>query len=480
MEKSSSPLWQGRSSGSVDDIMIDMGESISLDIHLYREDIAGSRAHARMLEKIGILSEEDLKSILEGLDQVELEIRQGRLPLRPELEDIHTHVETRLVELVGEAGKRLHTARSRNDQVALDTHLFVQRTSREILEKITLLLSALLKRAEENVEAILPGYTHLQVAQPIRLSHHLMAHFWAFLLDAERFLQALEGARRLPLGSGALAGVNYPNDREFLKAELGFSSLYENSMDAVASRDHMLDYLHAASVFAAHASRLAEEIVLWNSVELAFITLPDSLTTGSSIMPQKKNPDLAELIRGKTGRIYGHHLNLLTTLKGLPYAYNRDLQEDRFPLIDTGEQVQLILRALHSMVNAMQFNSQNMTRSLEKGFATATDLADALVNQKGIPFRESHHIAGSLVALCVKENHTLSSIPAKLRATIHPALADDTFYSGAIDMMASTEKKVSRGGTSRVRQTEQLETAKKAIAELQSQIPPEFSITRKP
>ena len=448
MSEDKGQLWAGRASGQVADITVRMGESISLDVELYREAIRGSVAPARMLRKMGIVSGEELSAIEEGLRQVRREIEAGILPLRPELEDIHTHVEQRLTELAGEGGRKLHTARSRNDQVAVDTHLFVRRACGEIAGEILLLCEALLERASQQTGTVLPGYTHLQVAQPIRLSHHLMAHFWSFSRDLERFARAGRNAERLPLGSGAMAGVNYENDREFLKEELGFRELYPNSMDAVSTRDHILEFLFAAGVFASHASRLAEELILWNSVEFGFISLPDSLTTGSSIMPQKKNPDLAELSRGKSGRVQSHLVNLLVNLKALPLTYNRDLQEDRFPLLDTRTQSLMIAEALRLMIAGAEFHAQRMRASLERGFATATDLADALVSEKNVAFREAHHIVGNLVRVCAERSFTLGEVPQEVRAEVSPYFGDDTFYSRAVSLERSADKKVSRGGTS--------------------------------
>jgi len=465
---SQSQLWTGRSAGRVDDITVEMGESISLDIELYREDIQGSIAHAGMLRHIGILSDEEFSSIVDGLRRISGEIEAGQMKLDPALEDIHTHVESRLIEIAGDAGKKLHTARSRNDQIALDTHLFVRRSSREIGKLIYHLCDVLLRRAEENSDTILPGYTHMQVAQPVRLSHHLMSHFHAFCRDAERFLQAARRADILPLGSGALAGVNYATDREFLRKALGFSGIYENSMDAVSSRDHILDFLYACAVFAQHASRVGEEIILWNSVEFSFIELPDELTTGSSIMPQKKNPDLAELARGKTGRIYGNLFNLLTTLKSLPLAYNRDLQEDRLPLLDSARQTSMTVRALSAMIERMRFRSDRMKGSLEAGFAAATDLADALVLEKKVPFREAHHIAGALVRLCVEGGWVLSSVPAEVRKKASEFLADDEFYKKAVDLTRSADKKISSGGSAKSRQLEQLKNARADLEKRQA------------
>ena len=458
-------LWQGRASGRVADITVEMGESISLDIELYREDIFGSAQHARMLARIGVLSAEDLGGILEGLHTIRAEIEEGRLPLRAELEDIHTHVENRLIELAGEAGKRLHTARSRNDQVALDTHLFVRRRSRELGGAVGRVCAALYERARGGLDILLPGYTHLQVGQPVRLSHHLLAHFWSFARDVRRFHLAAQEADALPLGSGAMAGVNYATDREFLRIAMQFSSIYPNAMDAVASRDHIFNYLHACSVFMVHASRIAEEIILWCSLEFGFLSLPDSLTTGSSIMPQKKNPDLAELVRGKVGRVLGHYQSLAVSVKGLPFAYNRDLQEDRSPLLDAGRQCSLTARALEAMVTEMQFHPDRMLASLERGFAAATDLADALVRDCGISFREAHHIAGRLTAVCSARGITFAEVSAFDRAQVSPHLADEKFFRAAVDLTESADKKISEGGTARRRQEEQLELARVRLSE---------------
>lgn len=442
-----------------------MGQSIDLDVQLYREDIQGSRAHARMLARIGVLNQTELDQILEGLSQVEGEMAAGELPLRWELEDIHTHVENRLAELIGETAGKLHTARSRNDQVAVDTHLFVKKKSRELRFQILDLCRDLLEQAEKNLDVTVPAYTHLQVAQPARLAHPLMAHFWSFFRDAERMQFSYQQADRLPLGSGACLGVNYDTDREFLREELKFNSIYENSMDAVASRDHILNFLYAISVFGTHASRIAEEIIIWCSIEFSFLKLPDSVTTGSSIMPQKKNPDLAELIRGKAGRLNGNLINLMTAVKGLPLAYNRDLQEDRQPLLDSAYQAGLIVRALHAMVRGMEFQTQNMQKSLDRGFATATDLADALVWEKGVPFREAHHAVGKLVAVCDERNVSLLELDRERRQEVHPAFGEDDFYRQAVDPATSADRKRSQGGTARFRLEEQLALARQSLEE---------------
>ncbi len=456
-------LWVGRSSGDVSDVAIAIGESISLDKELYREDIKGSLAHAKMLHRIGLLDKDDLEKILSSLKNIKQEIESNQFVFDVSLEDIHTHIEKSLIDVCGDAGRRLHTARSRNDQIAVDTHLYVTERSKEIGKKILELCSLLLEKAKEEVSTLLPGYTHLQIAQPIRLSHHILAHFWSFLRDVKRFAIAAEMAGKLPLGSGAFAGVNYETDREFLRTELGFHSIYPNSMDAVSSRDHILDFLYAQSTFMTHASRLAEEIILWSSHEFSFLQLPDHLTTGSSIMPQKKNPDLAELVRGKTGRVQSHLHNLFTNLKALPLTYNRDLQEDRFPLLDSCNQTQLCVAALSAMMQEVVYNRKNMYSALENGFATATDLADSLVQEKAIPFREAHHIVGRLVKHCVEYSKTLSQVAKKDRIDIHKALEDESFYEKSINTEASVEKKKSYGGTSLASQKKQFTEAKEAI-----------------
>ena len=450
--------------------MVRMGESIFLDIELYREDLKGSAEHARMLAKCGIITAGDLSNILEGLRTIGTEIANGQMQLQPELEDIHTHIETRLIELIGEAGKRLHTARSRNDQIAVDTHLFVKRKSSELRTQILQLCQSLLRRANENIDVIIPSYTHLQVAQPVRFAHHLLAYFWKFLRDADRYANAFESADCMPLGSGAATGVNYATDRPLLQQSLEFASLYENSMDAVSSRDHILDYLYAGSVFAVHSSRLAEELILFTGVEFGFLELPDRLTTGSSIMPQKKNPDLAELSRGKSGRLISLLNQLLITIKGLPLTYNRDLQEDRLPLIDSGIQCSMICESFIAMIDGFVVHQKRIARSLEAGYATATDLADALVLAKKIPFREAHHIVGRFVSACNTQSITFQQASAELRLSVHEALADDDFYFNAIDKIKSVDRKVSRGGTAKERLAEQLQYAKTALDKRQSQI----------
>ena len=458
-KSSQEKLWVGRSDGSVSNILVEMGESIQLDKHLYKEDIRASLTHARVLKKANILSSSEFEKIKEGLQKIKREIEEEKFTWNVQLEDIHTNIEKRLIEIIGLTGKKLHTARSRNDQIAVDSHLYVRTASHELAKKTLKLCQTLLRRANENVKIIIPGYTHLQVAQPIRLSHYLLAHFWAFTRDLKRFYWANDSANALALGSGAFAGVNYSIDRELAREDLKFNSIYPNSIDAVSSRDHILDFLYSCSIFMLHASRIAEEIILWSSSEFAFLELSDSLSTGSSIMPQKKNPDLAELIRAKCARTQANLHNMMTNMKGLPLSYNRDLQEDRFPLLDSYKQVKLSTQALEEMLSSISFKKNRMKSSLENGFCTATDLADALVLKKKIPFREAHHLVGKLIKSCIEQNKNLDTINKKSREKIHLAFAEEAFYKSAIGLEESTDKKKSYGSTSLESQRKQLEEA---------------------
>ena len=369
--------------------------SIHYDRRLYRQDIAGSMAHARMLAKQGIILAEDAEAIVRGLAAIEEEVRDGTFPWKEELEDLHMNIEARLFELVGEAAGRLHTARSRNDQVAVDMRLYTKEVIQETLWGIKELQGALLDIAESHKEVVLSGYTHLQRAQPVLLSHHLLAYFSMFQRDRERFQECLGRADVLPLGSGALAGVTYPIDREHLAKELGFARLSENSMDAVSDRDYLVEYLASAALCMAHLSRLAEELVLWSSQEFDFIRLDERYTTGSSMMPQKRNPDFAELARGKTGRVYGNLMGLLTVLKGLPLTYNRDLQEDKEGFFDTVDTLLSTLDVFAGMMATLQVNREQARRAVEESYVLATDLADYLV-AKGVPFREAHGIVAEV------------------------------------------------------------------------------------
>ena len=378
------------------EVVSDYTVSLHYDRRLYRQDIAGSRAHARMLAKQGIIPQSDCEAILSGLDAVEREIEGGAFPWRPELEDIHMNIERRLFEMIGEPALRLHTARSRNDQVALDVRMFVKDAIGDALAAIRRLRRGLVEVAAANSDAAMPGYTHLQRAQPTLFAHHMLAYFEMLGRDAERFSQARARADVMPLGSGALAGLPYPIDRDFVARELGFSRVSANSMDAVSDRDFLLDFHAAAAICAMHLSRLAEELVLWSSDEFGFIRLADAHTTGSSIMPQKRNPDFAEIARGKTGRVYGALIGLLTTLKGLPLTYNRDMQEDKEGLFDTADTLLATLDIFAEMVGGMEVQRERMAAAArEGGYLLATDVADYLV-AKGMPFREAYRAAAAL------------------------------------------------------------------------------------
>lgn len=464
MTQKEKKLWGGRFQERASSILERIGESVSFDHKLYKEDIQGSIAHARMLQKIGILNKEELAQVESSLAQIRKELEEGKLEFKSELEDIHMHIESRLTELIGETGKKLHTARSRNDQVTQDVRLFILNQGNEILRSIVNLRKALYEKAELSLDVIIPGYTHLQVAQPIRASQYLLSWFWALERDQEFLRFALQSSSELALGSGAMAGVNYPTDREFLKKELGLSKISHNSMDGVASRDHILQFLFAASQLMIHASRICEDIILYSSQEFGILKLPDSLTTGSSIMPQKKNPDIAELIRGKSGRVVGNLNHLLVMLKGLPSTYNRDLQEDKLALFDSIETVQISLEGIQAMVEGWVWVPERAEASLKNGFATATDLADFLVGQKKIPFRTAHELVGTLVGICVEKKKTLFDLPESDRISICEHFAGKE-YEEAVSLSLSADKKISYGGTSRKRQEEQLKIALESLKE---------------
>jgi len=400
--------------------------SLSFDQRLYKQDIAGSLAHAKMLAKQGIISEEDASVITVGLEAIRQEIEQGNFKFKPELEDIHMAIEARLIEKIGDRGRKLHTARSRNDQVALDMRLFTKEAITDTVKALREFQRALLDVAEVNMKVIIPGYTHLQAAQPVLLTHHLLAYFEMLQRDIERFRDSYQRADVMPLGSGALAGVAYDVDREFLAKELGFSQVSRNSLDAVADRDFILEYEAAASIGMMHLSRLAEEIVLWSTAEFGFIELDDAYTTGSSIMPQKKNPDVAELARGKTGRVYGNLTALLTMMKGLPLAYNRDMQEDKEGFFDTVDTLLATLIVFTGMVKTLKVKAENTRRAAEGGYILATDLADYLV-KKGVAFRTAHEIVGKLVNYAAGKGKTLTELDIKEYKKFSPQFGKDVY-----------------------------------------------------
>jgi argininosuccinate lyase len=458
-------LWGGRFTEKTSSIMERIGESISFDKRLYKQDIYGSLAHAKNLHSIGILSSVELSDITNGLLQIEKEIENGQFSYHIELEDIHMHIEKRLTDIIGETGKKLHTGRSRNDQVAQDVRLYIRDQSKEIFSLLYELLQAVLEKANETKQIVMPGYTHLQVAQPIRASHFFLSYFWAFLRDVQILEFSTIVNNQTVLGSGALAGVNYPTNRELLKEELGLSSISDNSIDAVSQRDHLFTFIFACTQFMVHASRLCEEIIIYSSQEFSFIRLPDSLTTGSSIMPQKKNPDIAELIRGKSARVIASLNHILILVKGLPLAYNRDLQEDKIALFDTIDNTKLSIEGVTEMIKGMQLKPEKMRKSLEDGFSTATDLADFLVNSKQIPFRTAHELVGKLVGLCIEKKQNLFTVSESDRLSISSFFAGTDYFS-AISLENSTDKKVSTGGTSLASQEIQIAKAQKILNEI--------------
>ena len=417
---------RGRFQKDADESVLSYTASIHYDQRLYPYDIAGSMAHTRMLSKQGIISEKEAKTILKGLSDINKEINRGEFVINPELEDIHMNIESRLIEKVGEVGKKLHTARSRNDQVALDIRLYAKDAITHTIAEIYKLQNAIVELADTHKKIVIPGYTHLQRAQPVLLAHHLLAYFEMLERDVERLYECLVSTDVMPLGSGALAGVAYDIDRKFLAKELGFSEISKNSIDAVADRDFIIEYNAAASICMMHLSRLAEEIVLWSSSEFNFIELDDAYTTGSSIMPQKKNPDIAELARGKTGRVYGNLIGLLTTMKGLPLAYNRDMQEDKEGFFDTVDTLISTLGVFTGMIKNIQINENATDSAARSNYILATDLADYLA-KKGLPFRQTHSIVGKLVQHAIGKGKKLNELTLAEYRKFSPLFADDIY-----------------------------------------------------
>ncbi|MEA4898434.1 MAG: argininosuccinate lyase [Christensenellaceae bacterium] len=419
-------LWAGRFEKATDHMVDDFHSSIPFDQRLYRHDILGSIAHATMLGETGIISAADAAAIIRGLNGILADLDSGALPFDPEAEDIHMFVEQVLTERIGPAGGRLHTGRSRNDQVALDMHLFVKAACHETSALLRDLLSQLVRTAKRHTRTVMPGYTHLQKAQPVTLAHHLMAWAQMFRRDDQRLADCFCRADVMPLGSGALAGTTYPLDRARVAELLGFSAISENSMDAVADRDFALEYMAAASISMMHLSRCCEELILWSTDEFRFVRMDDAFSTGSSIMPQKKNPDVAELIRGKTGRVYGDLVALLTALKGLPLAYNKDMQEDKEALFDAHDTWTKCLVVFGGMFGALMFNEPEMEKGAAGGFTNATDAADYLV-KKGLPFRQAHEVAGKLVLDCVKSGRALLDVTLEEFQAYSPLFEEDLF-----------------------------------------------------
>ncbi len=402
-------LWGGRFSKSTDALVDDFNSSIRFDSRMYAQDIRGSRAHAEMLGRQGIISKEDSELIVKTLGEIKKDIDDGKVEFKIDAEDIHMNIETILIERIGDVGKRLHTGRSRNDQVALDTRMYVRDELDEIKKDVEALKATLLDLAEEHLHTIMPGYTHLQKAQPVTLAHHLMAYYEMFNRDSTRLDDCRKRLNVMPLGSGALAGTTYPLDREFVADKLGFDSVSMNSLDGVSDRDFALELAFDLSVIMTHLSRFSEEIILWSSHEFGFIDLDDAYSTGSSIMPQKKNPDVAELARGKTGRVYGDLMGLLTVMKGIPLAYNKDMQEDKEQLFDAIDTVKMCLPVFERMIATMTVRKDRMLSGAKGGFTNATDVADYLV-KKGLPFRDAHGVVGRMVAYCIEKNTVIDAL----------------------------------------------------------------------
>jgi len=438
-------MWAGRTDGAVEKIADDFNSSIPFDCRMYRQDITGSMAHAAMLARQGIITEADADALIDGLETILSDIESGKLSIDMTCEDIHMFVEQVLTERIGDVGKKLHTARSRNDQVALDIRMYLRSEIEEIAKLIKELAVAVTDKAEAYADAIMPGYTHLQRAQPITFGHHLMAYAMMLLRDLDRLADCKVRMNQSPIGCCALAGTTYNTDRRFEAAQLGFDGICLNSLDGVSDRDFSLELLSALSILMVHLSRFSEEIILWSSWEFKFIELSDAYTTGSSIMPQKKNPDMAELCRGKSGRVFGDLMALLTTLKGLPLAYNKDMQEDKEGLFDAIDTVKMCLQVFAPMIATLKANTQTMKRAAQTGFINATDLADYLV-KKGLPFRSAYKLSGQLVALCISQNTVLEELPLSVYKEYSP-LFDSDLYAD-IDLVTCVEKRISEGGTS--------------------------------
>ena len=455
-------LWSGRFTEGVSEFTQQFGASLPVDKALYAQDIAGSKAHAHMLAAQGVISQEDCDAIQAGLDRIKERIEAGEFVFDINNEDIHMSIESVLTAEIGDAGARLHTGRSRNDQVATDTRLYVKERCTQLMQANLELRRALIHQAQEHFDVILPGYTHLQHAQPVLFSHHMLAYVWMLTRDFERLAAARRAADASPLGAAALAGTTYPLDRQMTARELGFSRVIPNSLDAVSDRDFLLDLMYACSVSCMHLSRLAEEIILWSTSEFAFVTLSDSFSTGSSIMPQKKNPDFAELVRGKTGRVVGDLVALLVTMKGLPLAYNKDLQEDKEGAIDAAKTLEDCYACMAGMIGTMQVNADAMMAQAKKGYLAATDVADYLA-KKGMPFRRAHEVVGHLVLLCDQRGCDLDDLTLEdFKAASDLFEADIT---GALDLASIAAARTTEGGTGNAAVKEQVA---KALAQLEA------------
>ena len=454
-------MWAGRTSGEVSSIADDFNSSISFDCKLYTQDITGSMAHAAMLGAQGIITAQEADTLIQGLEGILQDLDSGKLEIDYTCEDIHMFVEQVLTQRLGDVGKKLHTARSRNDQVALDLRMYLRSEVEEISALTKAMVEAIVSQAQNNLGVIMPGYTHLQRAQPILFSHHLMAYAMMLLRDLGRLADCRKRMNVSPIGSCALAGTTYNTDRWMEAKALGFDDIARNSIDGVSDRDFCVELLSAISVLMMHLSRFSEEIILWSSWEFQFIELSDAYTTGSSIMPQKKNPDMAELVRGKTGRVYGDLMGLLTTLKGLPLAYNKDMQEDKEAIFDAVDTVKMCLKVFAPMVQTMAAKPENMKKAAQGGFINATDLADYLV-KKGLPFRSAYKISGQIVAHCIAHGQVLETLPLEVYKTYSDLFEADLYPE--IDLTTCVEKRISEGGTSAASVSAQIAYVKEQLA----------------
>ena len=455
-------LWGGRFTKETDQLVYNFNASISFDKKLYAQDIRGSIAHVMMLAKQEILTEAEKQQIIEGLEGILDDVEKGKLEITDKYEDIHSFVETNLIDRIGDAGKKLHTGRSRNDQVALDMKLYTRDEIAQIDQLLKTLLRTILGIIQENTETIMPGFTHLQKAQPITLAHHMGAYFEMFKRDHERMRDISKRMNTCPLGSGALAGTTYPLDRDYTAKLLGFDGPTLNSMDGVSDRDYLLELLSALSIVMMHLSRFCEEVIIWNSNEYQFVEIDDAYSTGSSIMPQKKNPDIAELVRGKTGRVYGALISLLTTMKGIPLAYNKDMQEDKEMSFDAIDTAKGCIALFTGMLSTMQFKKDNMHASAKNGFTNATDAADYLVNH-GVPFRDAHGIVGQLVLYCIEKNIALDDMSLEEYKAISPVFEEDIY--DAISMETCVNKRLTTGAPGKAAMEQVIQICKQYIRE---------------
>ena len=455
-------LWGGRFTKETDQLVYNFNASISFDKKLYAQDIRGSIAHVMMLAKQEILTETEKQQIIEGLEGILDDVEKGKLEITDKYEDIHSFVEANLIDRIGDAGKKLHTGRSRNDQVALDMKLYTRDEIAQIDQLLKTLLRTILGIMQENTETIMPGFTHLQKAQPITLAHHMGAYFEMFKRDHERMCDISKRMNTCPLGSGALAGTTYPLDRDYTAKLLGFDGPTLNSMDGVSDRDYLLELLSALSIVMMHLSRFCEEVIIWNSNEYQFVEIDDAYSTGSSIMPQKKNPDIAELVRGKTGRVYGALTSLLTTMKGIPLAYNKDMQEDKEMSFDAIDTAKGCIALFTGMLSTMQFKKDNMHASAKNGFTNATDAADYLVNH-GVPFRDAHGIVGQLVLYCIEKNIALDDMSLEEYKAISPVFEEDIY--DAISMETCVNKRLTTGAPGKAAMEQVIQIYKQYIRE---------------